>query len=332
VLESSKPELQPLDIAKPVPGNGQVLVEVSTCAVCRTDLHVIDGELPEPKLPLVPGHEIVGYVRETGPETRRFAPGDRVGIPWLGWTCGRCRYCTSGQENLCDNAKFTGYTLDGGYAEYTMANEEFCVSIPPTYKDAHAGPLLCAGLIGYRCLVKAGDAETIAIYGFGAAAHIISQIAVHQGRKIYAFTRPGDLKAQQFAESLGAVWTGDSTRPSPVPLDAAIIFAPVGALIPAALQSVRKAGRVICGGIHMSDIPRFPYHLLWGERQVVSVANLTRRDSDEFMKLASRIPIRTAVELFPLEAANAAVSALRMGQVQGAAVLVTPFGKTAAPQ
>jgi propanol-preferring alcohol dehydrogenase len=305
----------------PAPGRGEVLIEVRACAVCRTDLHVIDGELPDPKLPLVIGHEIVGRVARRGEGAARFSAGDRVGVPWLGWTCGECIYCKSGQENLCAKARFTGYTIDGGYAEYTVVDERFCVPIPESYSDIDAAPLLCAGLIGYRSLVRAGDAGRLGIYGFGAAAHIVAQVALHQGRKLYAFTRPGDDRAQQFAKKLGAVWAGGSDQRSPEELDGAIIFAPVGALVPAALAAVRRGGTVVCGGIHMSDIPSFPYELLWGERTVCSVANLTRRDAAEFMKIAPEVPVRTTTQPFPLEQANQALDRLRNGQLEGAAVL-----------
>jgi propanol-preferring alcohol dehydrogenase len=326
VLEKSRARLRGTRVPQPKLGDGQILVRVCACAVCRTDLHVVDGELPHPKLPLVPGHEIVGRVVQTGPGAHRFQPGDRVGIPWLGWTCGECRYCRSGRENLCEKAKFTGYTLDGGYAEYIAADERFCFPIPGSYSDAHAAPLLCAGLIGYRSLVKAGDAERLGIYGFGAAAHIVCQIARHQGRKVFAFTRPGDDKAQTFALSLGAVWAGDSNTSPPEQLDAAIIFAPAGSLIPQALKAVAPGGTVVCGGIHMSDIPAFPYDILWGERTVCSVANLTRRDGEEFMALVSRFPIETTIQTFPLSEANEALDHLRTGRLNGAAVLMMPSG------
>ena len=322
VLQNVKQSLVEQDVPIPQLHERQVLIEVSACAVCRTDLHVIDGELPEPRLPLIPGHEVVGRIRDTGPGTDRYAPGTRVGVPWLGWTCGSCRYCNAGLENLCENARFTGYTLDGGYAQFTVADERFCVPIPDVYDDLSAAPLLCAGLIGYRSLVKCGDAESIGIYGFGAAAHIITQVASRQGRKIYAFSRRGDTAAQEFAQSLGAVWTGASDQLPPVDLDAAILFAPVGGLVPAALAATRKGGVVVCGGIHMSDIPSFPYALLWGERRVESVANLTRRDSEEFMRLATDIRIQTHAQPFALENANDALNALRNGRLQGAAVLV----------
>ncbi len=309
-------------MAMPQPGPGQVLLQIRACAVCRTDLHVVDGELPHPKLPLVPGHEIVGVVTAVGPAVERFKPGDRVGVPWLGWTCGTCDYCRAGRENLCDQARFTGYTLDGGYAEWAVADERFCVAIPDAFADAEAAPLLCAGLIGYRSLVKAGAARRLGIYGFGAAAHIVTQVARFQGRQVYAFTRRGDREAQQFALSLGAVWAADSDTLPPVKLDAAIIFAPAGELVPLALKAVAKGGTVVCGGIHMSDIPTFPYDLLWEERSICSVANLTRRDAEEFFALAPRVPVRTSVQTFPLSKANEALNRLRTGQIHGAAVLV----------
>jgi alcohol dehydrogenase, propanol-preferring len=315
---------QPLrlaDLPVPRPGKDQVLIRVRACAVCRTDLHVIDGELTEPKLPLIPGHEIVGIVQETGEGATRFSAGDRVGVPWLGWTCGECSYCRAGQENLCNRAKFTGYTLDGGYAEYTVADQRFCFAIPEFYDDAQAAPLLCAGFIGYRSLIKAGAGKRLGIYGFGAAAHIVAQVAQYQQREIYGFVRPGDEQARQFAISLGSVWAGGSDEKPPVELDAAIIFAPVGALVPQALRTVRKGGVVVCGGIHMSDIPSFPYSVLWEERSVCSVANLTRRDGDEFLAIAPRVPVRTEIETYPLERANGALERLRAGQLQGAAVL-----------
>jgi propanol-preferring alcohol dehydrogenase len=317
---------QPLRLTEmpiPTPRAGQLLIRVRACAVCRTDLHVIDGELTKPKLPLIPGHEIVGTVEEKGTEVERFEIGDRVGIPWLGWSCGECSYCLWEKENLCDQAKFTGYTLDGGYAEYTVADQRFSFPIPESYSDAEAAPLLCAGLIGYRSLVKAGDGKQLGIYGFGAAAHIISQVAHYQNREVYAFTRPGDKEAQRFAFQLGAVWAGGSHELPPVKLDAAIIFAPLGDLVPQALRAVGKGGIVVCGGIHMTDIPAFPYSILWEERSICSVANLTRRDGEEFLALAPRIPVKTAVEIFTLEDANEALSRLRSGKIQGAAVLVT---------
>jgi propanol-preferring alcohol dehydrogenase len=323
VLSSPSSPLAEREIPDPIPGVGQILVRVRACGVCRTDLHVVDGELPNPKLPLVPGHEIVGVVAELGERVERFAVGDRIGVPWLGFTCGKCPYCVSGRENLCDFARFTGYTIDGGYAEYTIADERYCFPIPAGYSDAEAAPLLCAGLIGYRSLVMAGEARRLGLYGFGAAAHIIAQVARHQGRQVFAFTRPGDQAAQQFAQQLGAVWAGDSTAPPPEALDAAIIFAPVGSLVPQALQSLAKGGVVVCAGIHMSDIPAFPYRLLWGERVVRSVANLTRRDAEEFLAIAPQIPVKTEVQIFPLAEANEALRRLRSGEIQGAAVLTT---------
>ena len=305
----------------PSPRAGQVLVRVNACAVCRTDLHIIDGDLSFPKLPLIPGHEIVGRVTAIGTGARRFKEGDRVGVPWLGWTCGECAYCRSDRENLCTRALFTGYTLDGGYAEYTVADERFCFPIPSIYDDAEAAPLLCAGLIGYRCLRKTGDAERIGLYGFGAAAHLLIQVARSEGRKVFAFTRPGDRVAQDFARSLGATWAGDSTDAPNEELDAAIIFAPVGALVPAALRAVARGGTVVCGGIHMSDIPSFPYDLIWHERCVCSVANLTRRDGQDFFVRAAQTPIKADVTTFPLTAANEALAALRDGKLSGAVVL-----------
>jgi propanol-preferring alcohol dehydrogenase len=322
VLESSKTMLREMRLPQPVAGPGQILIHVSVCGVCRTDLQVIDGELPNPKIPLILGHEIIGRVIETGSGAERFKLGTRVGVPWVGWTCGECDYCKSGRENLCERAKFTGYTLNGGYAEYMVADERFCFSIPDAYSDTHAAPLLCAGLIGYRSLIKAGDAQRLGIYGFGAAAHIICQIARQQGRKIFAFTRPGDNAAQQFALSLGAVWAGDSTVRPPEQLDAAIIFASSGELVPLALKAVAPGGIVVCGGIHMSDIPSFPYEILWQERTVCSVANLTRRDGEDFFNLIARIPVETTIATFPLSQANQALTNLRNGRLQGAAVLV----------
>ena len=322
VLDGPREPLRSETRPIPAPGGGQILVEVAACAVCRTDLHIIDGELAGPKLPLVMGHEVVGRVRASGAGAGRFSVGDRVGIPWLGWTCGRCRYCRSGLENLCEDARFTGYTLDGGYAGFMLADERFCVRIPDLYDDVGAAPLLCAGLIGYRSLARTGAARRLAIYGFGAAAHIIAQIARVQGREVYAFTRSGDTRAQEFARSLGAVWAGGSGERPPEEMDAAIIFAPVGELVPIALASVRKGGIVVCGGIHMSGIPAFPYELLWGERQIASIANLTRRDAEGFMSLASDILIRTTTERFPLTGANEALARLRAGHLEGAAVLI----------
>jgi alcohol dehydrogenase, propanol-preferring len=310
------------DLPRPEPGPGRLVLEVAACAVCRTDLHVVDGELPDPKLPLVPGHEIVGRVVEAGAGADRFAAGARVGVPWLGWTCGSCRFCRSGRENLCDRARFTGYQLDGGYAEYTEADERFCFPIPESYSDAQAAPLLCAGLIGYRSLRMAGDAERLGLYGFGAAAHIVAQVARHEGRRVFAFTRAEDDAAQSFARELGAVWAGDALAPAPEELDAAIIFAPVGGLVPAALRAVAKGGTVVCAGIHMSELPAMPYELLWGERSVQSVANLTRADGEEFLALAPRVPVITEVETLPLREASAALERLRSGAVRGAAVLL----------
>ena len=314
--------LRETDLPMPEPQQGQVLVQVRACAVCRTDLHVLDGELARPKLPLVPGHEIVGEVVQRGEGAERFATGTRVGIPWLGWTCGECPFCRTGRENLCAQARFTGYTLDGGYADYVLADERFCFLLPDLYSDSEAAPLLCAGLIGYRSLVKAGDAKRIGIYGFGAAAHIVAQVARYQEREVYAFTRPGDREAQEFARGLGAAWAGDSGQVPPAPLDAAIIFAPLGPLVVAALRAVEKGGVVVCGGIHMSTIPSFPYELLWNERMICSVANLTRRDGEEFLAIAPKVPVRTTVQTLPLAAANEAVNRLRQGKLQGAAVLV----------
>jgi propanol-preferring alcohol dehydrogenase len=304
------------------PGPGEVRIAVSACGVCRTDLHIVDGDLPEIRSPVIPGHEIVGLVQEVGAGVLAFSPGQRVGVPWLGWTCGTCGYCTTGRENLCDDARFTGYHRDGGYAEEVIADARYCFALPERYTDAEAAPLLCAGLIGYRSLVKAGDARVLGIYGFGAAAHIVAQVAAWQGRTVFAFTRPGDASAQAFARSLGAAWAGDSGTAPPEPLDAAILFAPVGSLVPAALRATRKGGTVVCAGIHMSDIPAFPYEILWGERTVLSVANLTRRDGEEFLALAPKVPVRTEVETFPLEQANEALARVREGRINGAAVLV----------
>jgi propanol-preferring alcohol dehydrogenase len=314
--------LRAADPPAPRPGPGQLLIKVHACAVCRTDLHVVDGELPSPKLPLVPGHEIVGTVIERGPGAERFGIGDRVGVPWLGWTCGVCEYCGSERENLCERARFTGYQIDGGYAELTVADERYCFAIDPQYSDVAAAPLLCAGLIGYRTLRLAGDGERIGIYGFGAAAHIVAQIARHQGRQVFAFTRPGDRAAQDFARGLDAAWAGGSDESPPEPLDAVLIFAPVGALVPTALAATKKGGTVVCGGIHMSDIPRFAYRLLWEERVVRSVANLTRRDAEEFLALAPKAGIRTTTRTYPLADANRALADLRAGNLEGAAVLV----------
>ena len=326
VLDAANTPLRLAELPIPVPDAQQVLIEVAACGVCRTDLHVLDGELAQPKLPLILGHEIVGRVVQLGSKVEGFAIGDRVGVPWLGHTDGTCRYCLSGEENLCDRPLFTGYQIDGGYADYTVADARYVFKIPEGYSDAEAAPLLCAGLIGYRSLKMAGEAlaggKRLGIYGFGAAAHIVAQVARYQGREIYAFTRPGDTSAQDFARGLGAVWAGGSDEMPPEALDAAIIFAPVGALIPAALRAVRKGGVVMCGGIHMSDIPSFPYDLLWGERSVRSVANLTREDAREFLALAPQVPVKTMVEAIPLAQANEALERLRNGELTGAAVLI----------
>lgn len=311
------------DLPEPQLGSGQVVVRVHACGVCRTDLHVVDGELPDAKYPLVPGHEIVGHVIALGEGVTEYALGDRVGIPWLGWSCGTCRFCLAGEENLCDQARFTGYQIDGGYADRAVADQRYCFRIPDGISDVEAAPLLCAGLIGYRAYRMAGAASALGLYGFGAAAHILIQVAVAQGMRVHAFTRPGDVAAQDFARRLGAAWAGPSDAAPPEPLDAAIIFAPVGDLVPAALKVVRKGGRVICAGIHMSDIPAFPYHLLWGERMVKSVANLTRQDAIDFLNLAPLIPVRTHPVPYPLAEANRALDDLRAGRLQGAAVLVT---------
>jgi propanol-preferring alcohol dehydrogenase len=319
VLDAPHTPLRAAELPAPEPGAGEVLIEVSACGVCRTDIHVVDGELTEPNLPLVPGHQIVGRVVSAG---GRFAEGDRVGVPWLGWTCGECRYCRSGRENLCDRARFTGYDRDGGFAEFAAADERFCFPVPEGFPDLQAAPLLCAGLIGYRTLRMAGDAERVGIYGFGAAAHIVCQVAVHEGRRVFAFTREGDDEARAFALELGAEWAGDSSAPGPEELDAALIFAPAGELVPAALRAVARGGTVVCGGIHMTDIPAFPYELLWGERVLRSVANLTRADGEEFMALAPQVPVRTKVEALPLEQANVALDRLRAGKVTGALALV----------
>jgi alcohol dehydrogenase, propanol-preferring len=321
VLERQREPLQPAELPDPVPGPGEVVISVSACGVCRTDLHIVDGELDEPKLPLVPGHQIVGRVLEAGEGAERFAPGERVGVPWLGWTCGECRYCASGRENLCDRARFTGYDRDGGYAELVAADERFCFPIPTGYPDLQAAPLLCAGLVGYRALRLVGDAERIGFYGFGASAHILCQIAVHQGRRVFVFTREGDAAGQEFARSLGAAWAGASTETPPEELDGAVVFAPVGALLPAALRASAKGARIISAGIHMSDVPAFPYEILWGERTLGSVANLTREDGEEFLRLAPQVPVRTEVEPYALSAANEALDSIRSGRLHGAAVL-----------
>jgi alcohol dehydrogenase, propanol-preferring len=323
VLEKPRQPLQLRDVPKPKPGRGQLLVRVSACAVCRTDLHVVDGELPDPKLPLIPGHQIVGRVEEIGEGANsKFTVGDRVGIPWLGWTDSECVYCRSGRENLCDRALFTGYTIDGGYAEFTVADARFCFHLPEIYDDIDVAPLLCAGLIGYRSYRKTGDAHRLGIYGFGNAAHLIAQVALHQSRELYVFTRPGDKATQESAKKLGAKWVGGSDEEPPEKLDAAIIFASVGPLVPAALHALVKGGIVVCGGIHMSDIPSFPYADLWGERAITSVANLTRRDAGEFLEIASRVPVKTQTESFPLEQANDALDQFHSGKLKSTAVLV----------
>ncbi len=321
VMERQREPLRPAELPDPSPRRGEVLISISACGVCRTDLHIVDGELNQPKLPLVPGHQIVGTVIEVGEGAERFELGARVGVPWLGWTCGECRYCTSGRENLCDRARFTGYDRDGGYAELTVADERFCFPIPTGYSDRHAAPLLCAGLIGFRALRLVGEAERIGFYGFGASAHILCQVAVHEGRRVFVFTREGDAEGQEFARSLGAAWAGSSTERPPEELDGAIVFAPVGALMPAALEASAKGARIVSAGIHMSDIPRFRYEALWGERTLGSVSNLTREDGDEFLRLAPRVPVRTEVELYPLSAANEALDSIRSGRLRGAAVL-----------
>jgi propanol-preferring alcohol dehydrogenase len=322
ILEKPGQALKMTDIPEPEPGPNQVRVKVHACGVCRTDLHVVDGDLTEPVLPIVPGHQIVGVVDAVGPEVAGLKPGDRVGVPWLGGSCGECSYCLSGRENLCDNSRYTGYQINGGFAEKCIADERFCFPIPDDYPDLQAAPLLCAGLIGYRALGMAGDARRLGFYGFGAAAHILIQVAAYQKREVYAFTRPGDASAQQFAIKLGATWAGDSSQAPPSELDAAIIFAPVGDLVPIALKAVVKGGIVVCAGIHMSDIPSFPYSLLWGERVVRSVANLTRRDGEEFLALAPKVPVKTEVTAYPLDKAGEALDDLRAGRFTGAAVVV----------
>jgi alcohol dehydrogenase, propanol-preferring len=322
VLKAPNTPLIETLMKRPIPKADQILIQVKACAVCRTDLHVVDGDLKAPKLPLVPGHEIIGSVVDMGDDVSAFQKGDRVGVPWLGWTCGTCRYCHKGQENLCQKARFTGYTLDGGFAEYVVADHRYCFPVPASYSDIEAAPLMCAGLIGYRAFRMAGDAQQIGLYGFGAAAHIIAQIAIFQGRKIYAFTKPGDVEAQDFARSLGAVWAGGSDDTPPCLLDAAIIFAPVGPLVPTALQAVDRGGIVVSAGIHMSDIPSFPYDLLWQERRVCSVANLTREDGEEFLKIAPEVPVKTTVHPYRLNQANEALDDLRQGKFEGAAVLM----------
>jgi propanol-preferring alcohol dehydrogenase len=321
ILERRREPLRLAELPEPPAGPGQVLVSVAACGVCRTDLHIVDGDLTEPKLPLVPGHQIVGTVAAAGEGAERFATGDRVGVPWLGWTCGECRYCTGGRENLCDRARFTGYDLDGGYAELVVADERFCFPVPEGYPDEQAAPLLCAGLVGYRALRLVGDAERVGFYGFGASAHILCQVAVHQGRRVFAFTKPGDEEGQAFARELGAEWAGGSDEAPPEEIDGAIVFAPVGALMTTALRASAKGARIVSAGIHMSDIPSFPYAELWGERTLGSVANLTRQDGEEFMALAPQVPVRTEVALFPLEQANEALDSIRDGSLRGAAVL-----------
>lgn len=319
VLEGPGQPLRLRELPRPTAGPGQVLLKVRACGICRTDLHVLDGELPHPTLPLVPGHQVVGEVIE---DAGGFAAGQRLGVPWLGGSCGHCRYCAGGRENLCDEARYTGYQIDGGFAEYVAADSRYCFPIPDRYDDTQAAPLLCAGLIGYRAWRMAGECERVGFYGFGAAAHILAQVAQHEGVELYALTRPGDTEAQAFARELGAAWAGDADQAPPEELDAAIIFAPAGELVPAALRAVRKGGRVICAGIHMSDIPSFPYDILWGEREVRSVANLTRRDGEEFLPLAATVPVHTTVHTYPLEQANEALEDLRHGRFNGAAVLV----------
>ena len=322
VLERAGAPLKLEERPCPEPGQGQVLLRVTACGVCRTDLHVVDGELTEPALPLIPGHQIVGQVAGLGDGVTRVNLDQRVGVPWLGWTCGRCEYCESGKENLCDEARFTGYQINGGFAQYAVADERYCFPIPEGYPDQQAAPLLCAGLIGYRSYCMVGDARRIGFFGFGAAAHILIQVARHQGREVFAFTRPGDEAGQEFARRLGAAWAGGTDQAPRSRLDAAIIFAPVGPLVPASLRAVRKGGVVVCAGIYMSDIPQFPYEILWEERQVRSVANLTRQDGEEFLALAPQVPVRTEVTPYPLEQTNEALAALREGRVEGAVVIV----------
>lgn len=324
ILKRPGEPLQMIEVPIPTPGPKQILIRVHACGVCRTDLHIIDGELPHPKLPLIPGHEIIGSVVEKGKLADGFDIGQRIGIPWLGYTDGRCRYCNSGRENLCDNALFSGYTLDGGYAEYAVADPRYCFAIPQSYSDVEAAPLMCAGLIGYRSYRLATQdpgVKRLGIYGFGAAAHIICQVAVYQGKEVYAFTRPGDIKAQEFARCMGAAWAGGSDQQPPRPMDAAIIFAPVGSLVPAALHATVKGGSIVCGGIHMSDVPSFPYRILWGERIIRSVANLTRQDGREFLEIAPKVPVKTDVQIYSLDGANKALDDLRRGRFTGAAVL-----------
>jgi propanol-preferring alcohol dehydrogenase len=327
-LRAAKEPLRLEELPVPTPAAGQVLIRVSVCAVCRTDLHIVNGELKEPKLPLVIGHMIVGRVEAAGSGAKRFAPGDRIGVPWLGYVDETCRFCRRGLENLCVNARFTGYQVDGGYAEFCVADERFCFVLPESYDDLHAAPLLCAGLIGYRALRLAGDAQRVGLYGFGDSAHIIAQVARYQGRRVFAFTSPGDTKKQAFARSLGAEWAGDSLMPPPEPLDAALIFAPVGALVPAALKALDPGGIVVCAGIHMSDIPSFPYDLLWMERQIRSVANLTRQDGEELLQIAPKVPVRTQVKKYDLADANTALDDLAHGRFEGAAVLTVDSSRS----
>ena len=322
VLEKPRQPLVLRDVPKPNPKAGQLLVRVATCAVCRTDLHIVDGELPDPKLPLILGHQIVGRIEQIGDQVDRFSVGERVGIPWLDWTDGECVYCRSSRENLCDRARFTGYTIDGGYADFVVADARFCFRLPEQYGDVDVAPLLCAGMLGYRSYRKTGEAHRLGIYGFGNAAHLIAQIAIYQGREIFAFTRPGDKAGQESARKLGSTWAGGSDEMPPKKLDAAIIFAPVGALVPTGLRALAKGGTVVCGGIHMSDIPSFPYSELWGERAICSVANLTRRDGEEFLDIAPRVPVRTETETFPLEEANTALERFRSGELSATAVLL----------
>jgi len=331
VLDGPGQALRLAELRRPEPGPGQVLLRVRACAICRTDLHIVDGDLPEPKLPLVLGHQIVAEVEGLGPGVEELSAGDRVGVPWLGWTDGECRYCTGGRENLCRRASFTGYHIDGGYAEHTVADARFCLPIPDGYPDLQAAPLLCAGLIGWRCLKMTGDAERVGIYGFGTAAHLVAQVALHQGRRIFAFTRPGDEEAQRFAKELGAEWAGGSDQPSPEELDAAILFAAVGELVPVALRAVAPGGTVVCGEIHMSDIPSFPYQILWRERVLRSVANLTRQDGVEFLELAPTVPVRSEITEFPLDRANEAIETVRAGAVRGAIVLLPVAGNPTEP-
>jgi len=321
VLKQANSPLVLSDLPVPTPAAGQIRIRVSACGVCRTDLHVVDGDLTEPRLPLVPGHQIVGQVDQLGEGVQTFQIGDRVGVPWLGGSCGHCGFCDSGAENLCDDAVYTGYQINGGFSEYTVADAQYCFPLPEGYSDLQAAPLLCAGLIGYRAYRLAADAKTIGLYGFGAAAHILMQVARYHQQRVFAFTRPGDTDAQQFSLSLGAEWAGDAAQQCPASLDAAIIFAPAGELVPAALKAVRKGGKVICAGIHMSDIPSFPYADLWGERSIHSIANLTRRDAEEFLPLAAQIPVETEIHVYPLEQVNTALDDLRAGRVTGAAVI-----------